>query len=167
MAFVTQTPVSAAQEWRQNWTLVLSAAIGFSFMSIMTTSMGAFIGPLVREFHWSRTVVSMGLPIAGVVSVLLSPLVGVFIDRHGPRRLAIPGLAVMMACTASFSLANGSVMQWVALWVIYSLVTLAVTVNVWTSAAAHAFTARAGWRWGSRSPAPRWRRRWRRCCRPC
>src|SRR5262245_26031309 len=100
-------------------------------MSIMTTSMGAFIGPLVKEFGWSRTVVSMGLPIAGVVTVLLSPLVGMFIDRRGPRRLAIPGLAAMIACTASFSLASGSVTQWVVLWVIYAFVSLAVTVNVW------------------------------------
>jgi predicted MFS family arabinose efflux permease len=141
---VTQNPASAAQEWRKNWTLVLAAAVGFSFMSIMTTSMGAFIGPLVREFHWSRTVVSMGLPIAGVVSVLLSPLVGIFIDRRGPRRLAIPGLAAMILCTAAFGLANGSVVQWVGLWIVYALVTLTVTANVWTSAAAHAFSASRG-----------------------
>jgi predicted MFS family arabinose efflux permease len=141
---VTQTTASAAQEWRENWTLVLSAAIGFSFMSIMTTSMGAFIGPLVREFHWSRTVVSMGLPIAGVVSVLLSPFVGMFIDRSGPRRLAIPGLAAMILCTASFGLADGSIVQWVGLWVVYALVTLSVTVNVWSAAVARAFTAGRG-----------------------
>lgn len=135
---------TAAGEWRENWTLVLAAAIGFSFMSIMTTSMGAFIGPLVKEFHWSRTVVSMGLPIAGVVSVLLSPFVGVFIDRRGPRQLAIPGLAALIACTAGFGLANGSVAQWVALWVVYALVTLAVTANVWSTAVARAFTAGRG-----------------------
>jgi predicted MFS family arabinose efflux permease len=140
---VTQSR-SAAQEWRDNWTLVLAAATGFSFMSIMTTSMGAFIGPLVREFGWSRTVVSMGLPIAGISTLLFSPAVGVFIDRRGPRRLAIPGLVGMIGCTAAFSLANGSVTQWVGLWVVYSLVSLLVTVTVWTSAAAHAFTAARG-----------------------
>jgi predicted MFS family arabinose efflux permease len=135
---------TAAEEWKRSWTLVLAAAVGFSFMSIMTTSMGAFIGPLVREFHWNRTVVSMGLPIAGIVTVVLSPLVGLFIDRRGPRQLAIPGLVGMIGCTASFSLATGSVTQWVALWVIYAFVSLLVTVNVWTSAAAHAFTAARG-----------------------
>jgi predicted MFS family arabinose efflux permease len=136
--------MTAAEEWKRGWTLILSAAVGFSFMSIMTTSMGAFIGPLVREFHWSRTVVSMGLPIAGVVTVLLSPVVGMFIDRRGPRQLAIPGLAGMIGCTAAFSLANGSVAQWVALWLVYAVVSLTVTANVWTSAAAHAFTAARG-----------------------
>jgi MFS family permease len=134
----------AVGEWRSGWTLVLAASVGFSFMSIMTTSMGAFIGPLVREFHWSRTVVSMGLPIAGLVSVLLSPLVGVFIDRHGTRRLALPGLAALMLATAAFGLANGSIAQWVGLWVIYALVTLAVTVNVWSAAVASVFAAGRG-----------------------
>ena len=135
---------SSSQEWRENWTLVLAAAIGFSFMSIMTTSMGAFIGPLVREFHWSRTVVSMGLPIAGVVGVLLSPFVGVFIDRHGTRRLALPGIAALILSIASFGLADGSIIQWVGLWVLYALVTLTVTINVWSYAVASVFTAARG-----------------------
>lgn len=138
------TAATAAQEWRANWTLVLAAATGFSFMSIMTTAMGAFITPLVKEFGWSRTLVSAGLPIAGVFSVLLSPLVGMFIDRRGPRRLAIPGLLLLMVSTSSFGLANGSVAQWIGLWIFAALVSLAVTVNVWTSAVAHAFTAGRG-----------------------
>lgn len=141
---MTPNNASAAQEWRANWTLVLAAAVGFSFMSIMTTSMGAFIGPLVKEFGWSRTLVSAGLPIAGVFSVLLSPLVGMFIDRRGPRRLALPGIVALMLSTASFGMANGSVVQWVGLWIVAALVSLAVTVNVWTSAVAHAFAAGRG-----------------------
>ncbi|MFA7603959.1 MAG: MFS transporter [Novosphingobium sp.] len=141
---LTHISASSAQEWRTNWTLVLAAAVGFSFMSIMTTSMGAFIGPLVREFGWSRTVVSMGLPIAGGLTVLFSPFVGMFIDRRGPRRLAIPGLAGMILCTAAFGLASGSIAQWVALWVVYALVSLTVTINVWSTAVARAFTAGRG-----------------------
>lgn len=142
---MTQAPAtSAAQEWRANWTLVLAAATGFSFMSIMTTAMGAFITPLVKEFGWSRTLVSAGLPIAGVFSVLLSPLVGMFIDRRGPRRLALPGLLLLMVSTSSFGLANGSVAQWIGLWIFAAFVSLMVTVNVWTSAVAHAFTAGRG-----------------------
>ncbi|MBW8755007.1 MAG: MFS transporter, partial [Sphingomonadales bacterium] len=43
-----------------------------------------------------------------------------------------------------FGLASGSVAQWVVLWMVYALVTLTVTVNVWTAAVAHAFTAGRG-----------------------
>lgn len=135
---------TAGEEWKSGWTLVLAASVGFSFFSIMTTSMGAFIGPLVREFHWNRTIVSMGLPIAGIVSVLLSPVVGMVIDRRGTRRLAIPGLAAMMLCTAAFGLADGSVAQWVGLWLVYALVSLTVTSTVWSAAVARAFTTARG-----------------------
>ena len=141
---MTRISTAEAQEWRANWTLVLAAAVGFSFMSIMTTAMGAFIGPLVEEFGWSRTVVSMGLPIGSVVSVLLSPFIGIIIDRHGSRRLAIPGLIALMVCTAAFGAISGSVTQWVILWAVYAFASLAVTVSVWTTAVARAFVAARG-----------------------
>jgi MFS family permease len=135
---------TATGEWRRGWTLVLAASVGFSFMSVMATATGAFIGPLADEFGWSRTVLSMGMPIAGVVSVLLSPFVGMIIDRHGARRLALPGLVAMIAATSAFGLANGSIVQWVGLWLFYAFVSLAVTVSVWTAAVAGSFTAGRG-----------------------
>lgn len=135
---------TAAGEWRRGWTLVLAAAVGFSFMSVMTTAMGAFIDPLGREFGWSRTLLSSGLPISAAVSVLLSPFVGILIDRHGSRRMALPGLAALMLATCAFGFANGSVSQWFLLWIFYALVSLAVTVNVWTAAVAAAFAAGRG-----------------------
>lgn len=135
---------TAAQEWRSGWTLVLAAAVGFSFFAVMTTSMGVFMGPIADEFGWSRTMVSAGVPIAGVVSVLLSPFVGMIIDRHGCRRLALPGLVALMLSMASFGLADGSVVQWFLLWTAYALASLAVTVTVWSAAVAGAFTAARG-----------------------
>lgn len=134
---------AATSEWR-HWPLVLSAAAGFSFFSVMTTAMGAFMDPLAREFGWSRTVLSLGLPIAGVISVLLSPFVGAVIDRHGSRKLAIPGLILLSGCTSAFALINGSIVQWVALWVLYAFVSLLVTMNVWSAAIVGAFTKARG-----------------------
>ena len=138
-----QTSHAAESEWRANWTLVLAASAGFSFMSLLTTSTGAFIGPLVKEFGWSRTVVSLGLPISGLVAIL-GPLIGVFIDRRGSRPLAIPGTFALMLSIAAFGLANGSVLQWAGLWLIASFASLAVTTNVWTAAVARAFVAGRG-----------------------
>lgn len=141
---MSDNPAAAAREWKRGWTLVLAAAVGFSFMSVMTTAMGAFIGPLGDEFGWSRTVLSLGMPIAGILSVLFSPFVGVFIDRYGSRRLALPGLVAMIVATCAFATANGSVTQWVALWLFYAVASLAVTISVWTAAVAGAFSAGRG-----------------------
>lgn len=136
--------LSAPQEWRAGWKLVLAAAIGFSFVSTMTTGMGAFMQPLADEFGWSRTLVSAGLPIAGLVTVLLAPFAGLYVDRIGCRKMALPGLFLMIGSTAAFSLTNGSPVQWLFLWIIYALVSLTVAINVWSTAIAGAFTTARG-----------------------
>src|SRR3546814_10458099 len=46
--------LTAAQEFRRHWKMVLAAAIGFSFTSVMTSATGLFIAPISREFGWSR-----------------------------------------------------------------------------------------------------------------
>jgi predicted MFS family arabinose efflux permease len=127
------------EEWRRNWTLVLACAFGFSFSSVINYSFGLFIEPLGREFGWSRAQISMGLTITALLSVLISPLIGVLIDRWGVRRLALPGLLLLSLSMASFALANGSMTQWLALWAIFAIIDLSVKSTVWTTAVAGAF----------------------------
>jgi predicted MFS family arabinose efflux permease len=126
-------------EWRRNWTLVLCCAFGFSFSSVVNYSFGLFIQPLTEEFGWSRAQTSVGLTLTAVLSVLLSPVIGVLIDRWGVRRMAIPGLALLSLSVASFALASGSIWQWMALWAVFAVVDLSVKSTVWTTAVAYAF----------------------------
>lgn len=135
---------SAVDEWRSNWTLVLAATIGFSFQSVMASGVGLFIEPLSKEFGWSRTEISWGLSIGSIISVLLSPLFGLLIDRWGTRRLALPGLALTAVATASFSVLNGSLVQWIALWVFWALASETAKSNVWSTAVAGVFTRSRG-----------------------
>lgn len=128
-------------EWRSNWTLVLACAFGFSFSSVINYSFGLFIEPLAEEFGWGRAEISIGLTMSGIVSVLLSPLVGWLIDRWGVRRLALPGIVLLTLSIVSLSFANGSRSQWLALWAIFAVVDLAVKSTVWTTAVAYAFKA--------------------------
>jgi MFS family permease len=130
---------SAPGEWKRGWTLVLAASAGFSFFSIMTTSMGVFMGALGKEFGWSRTLLSAGSPIAGVVNLLLAPFVGMLVDRWGARRLALPGLAAMIVATCCFGLLNGSPTQWIGLWVFYALTASVGSMTVWSAAVSGAF----------------------------
>lgn len=134
----------AAKEWRENWTLVLAAAAGVSLFSIMVNIIGTFMEPLAKDFGWTRTVLSLGPPIAGVVCMIFSPFVGVIIDRHGSRKVALPGVILVASSIAAFSLASGSVLQWVGLWTINAFVSLLVAMNVWSTAVAVAFTAGRG-----------------------
>jgi len=135
---------SAAAEWKRGWTLVLSASVGFSFFSIMTTSMGVFMGPLGEEFGWSRTLLSAGLPIAGVINLVLAPFAGMLVDRYGARWMALPGLAAMIAATCSFALIDGSEAQWIGIWVFYAFSGAIGSMTVWSAAVSGAFEQARG-----------------------
>lgn len=136
--------VQAREEWARHWPLVLSAAIGFSFMSFMTPAAGVFMEPLGREFGWSRTQLSAGIALSAVISIVLSPFVGALIDRLGVRRVALPGLVLTSASICAFSLASGSFVQWIALWIAWGVVVLFVQSTLWSTAVAAAFTAGRG-----------------------
>ena len=51
----------------------------------------ALIEPLVNEFSWSYVQVSFAASIRGVEAGFLAPVVGLLIDRWGPRKLLIIG----------------------------------------------------------------------------
>lgn len=126
-------------EWRRNWPLVLAASMGFSFFSLMIASTGLFFDPLNKAFGWSRTLLSSGASIATVLTAVLSPFFGALIDRHGSRRIVLPGLLVTMASIAAFSLINGSPTQWFALWAVFGFVAVSIKSTAWTAAVLKAF----------------------------
>ncbi len=136
-----QSPLTRSAEWRAQWPLVLAATVGFSFNSITGYSVGLFMEPLQREFGWSRTQISAGLSMGALVAILLSAPVGALIDKWGTRRIAVPGLFLTGCSLASFAFANGSVVQWMALWLIYALIALSTKSTVWTCAVSGMFSA--------------------------
>lgn len=135
---------SAAAEWRAHWTVVLAAMAGLSFSSLAPASLGLFIEPLSQEFGWTRAQISLGLTIYALFAVPFSPLAGALIDRRGSRGIAIPGVILASCAFASFSLANGSVAQWVGLWVFYATVAMGIKSTVWMAAVSSLFTASRG-----------------------
>jgi MFS family permease len=54
----------------------------------------AILDPIASEFGWSYAQISVAASLRGVESGLLSPLVGWLIDRWGPRKLFIMGIAI-------------------------------------------------------------------------
>ena len=68
-------------------TLVLTYGVWYSYSVFLVT--------LLREFGWSRSLVSGVFSTFLVVNALLAPLVGWMISRVGPRRLILCGAMVM------------------------------------------------------------------------
>ena len=136
--------LTAAQEFRRHWPMILAASIGFSFTSVVTSATGLFIGPISDEFHWGRALASSGVSITAFLTFLFSPLFGVFIDRWGVRRMAIPGLILMVFVIAGLSLLTGAVWEWFAIWTIYAVAGLMTKSTVWTASANSTFEAGRG-----------------------
>lgn len=136
--------ITGSDEWRGNWTLVLASMAGLSFAAIASASIGLFMLPLEQEFGWSRAQVSAGLSIYAIIAIPFSPFIGALIDRWGARRLAIPGMVLTAGAFASFSLANGSTVQWLTLWTVYSIMALAIRNTVWTTAVSSKFDRARG-----------------------
>lgn len=136
--------MTAAEEWRRGWGVVLACFVGFSFLSLMTGTVSMFIQPISKEFGWSRTLIASGVSIGAVATTLGSPFAGLLYDRFGPRRLAIPGVAITGLSIAAFALANGSPVQWFALWFIYAFVSLMAKGTLWTAAVANVFETSRG-----------------------
>jgi MFS family permease len=144
MTELSRTAPAVEGEWRRNWTMVLAALVGVSFATIPTMTLGMFMEPLQAEFGWTRTQISAGLTVFALANLPLMPLAGVLVDRFGARRVALPGLVLAGLAFAAFGLMRDSLAQWFATWILYTLVSLAVSMPVWTTAVSSAFTGNRG-----------------------
>jgi MFS family permease len=76
--------------------LTLAVAFGLFF------SFPVFFVALLEEFGWSRGATAAAFSLSSVVQGLLSPVIGMLVDRAGPRRVMLGGtVALGGACLAS------------------------------------------------------------------
>ncbi|MBV1686463.1 MFS transporter [Novosphingobium sp. G106] len=135
----TSKHMLSRQEWAQHWPLVAVSAIGISIISIHLYSLGVLIEPLQREFRWTRTEIMLGPAIASANGIFLAIVSGWLMDRLGPRRIALPGLAAFCLSMISFAAMDGELWKWYAVWILLSLSTIGLLPNVWCGAVATRF----------------------------
>ncbi len=87
----------------RDWLAVAAAALGlmFSVGALTAYPFGAFMGPIGREFGWSRGQMSGAINFAQISLVLSSLAWGVLLDKFGPRRMlltAVVGLGISLVC---------------------------------------------------------------------
>jgi MFS family permease len=120
--------VGARQEWRKYWTLPLAGALGNSLTVLLVYSLGIFMEPLTNEFGWNRAEISAGITVANFTSLGFGLVSGMLVDRFGPRRVGIIGVALTCSATALLGTATGA----------------GVGPFIWTSAVASRFDASRG-----------------------
>jgi MFS family permease len=92
------------------WRVVIAACFGVmaGFGSLFVYTFAVFVKPLSAEFGWSREAISSGFGIAAVTLGLISPLLGHWLDRFGPRRIILVCMTVFGCAIASLSLLHST-----------------------------------------------------------
>ena len=135
---------TARAEWRDNGTVVLAAMLATTLPIVHLYSTGVMLPALEAEFGWSRAQISSGPAIVSLVTVLLAPLIGIAIDRIGPRRIGLGGCALFCAALAGLASATGSLWHWWLLWAGLALAAAAVNPSVWTAGVTSLFVRSRG-----------------------
>lgn len=135
----THASQSEAAEWKRGWPVVIAAMSGFLLSAVFTFSIGAFIAPIEREFGWSRAEISLGVTVITITGALLTPPIGILVDRVGPRRLGVPGALVFAISYGILGLTTSDVRVWWALWFLLAFAFIFIKPLIWTTAVASTF----------------------------
>lgn len=107
---------------------------GIMLCSVHGYSLGVMIPALEREFGWARAEISGGMLIIAMVALVGAPLVGLAVDRFGPRRIALFGILFFCATLALLSAATPDISSWWLLWGLLAVGNMFVLPTVWTQA---------------------------------
>lgn len=85
-------------EWRAGWPTVLAAAsgVGLGIAGLLTYTAGLFAADLHVAIGLSRTQLGLGFFLSTVALAIAMPIVGLLVDRFGPRWPAVGG-AIFLA----------------------------------------------------------------------
>jgi OFA family oxalate/formate antiporter-like MFS transporter len=126
------------------WWIVLACSfIGFFVVSPLFYAFTAFFEPIVKEFGWSYTQVSIAFSLRGVEVGILAPFTGFLVDRFGPRKLAFSGILIIGFALIFLSLTNSLVMFYCAFFLI-ALGTSGCAATVLMTAVAQWFRRNVG-----------------------
>lgn len=106
------------------WRVVLAACLGViaGFGSLFVYTFTVFVKPLGAAFGWSREATSLGFGLAAITLGLISPLLGRWIDRFGPRRVILPCMTIFACAIASLSQLRAGLWQFYATCIVLGLV---------------------------------------------
>jgi MFS family permease len=99
------------------WAIVAALAITETVSyGILYYAFSIFIDPMRNQFGWSSSTITGAFSVALLISGLSAPLVGMWLDRHGPRLLMTAGSILGALMIFAWSRVD-SVLGYYAVWV--------------------------------------------------
>ena len=110
------------------WWIVISGAIIFAYTSgTFWQGFGAFFDPIVIHFGWSRAITSGVISIQRTESGMISPFVGFFINKFGPRNVMLIGIIITGFGFIFLSKINSII----SFYISFALISLGVSFGTW------------------------------------
>src|ERR1700733_3362419 len=106
------------------WGVATAAFAGVmtSFAPIVPYTFSLFLNPLHAAFGWRREAMDGTFAIAAITVAVVSPFIGMLMDRFPPRRIILPSIFVFALALASLSRLSGSIGQFYLTFFILGLV---------------------------------------------
>ena len=106
------------------WNVAAAAFAGVmtSFSPIVPYTFSLFLNPLHNAFGWKREALDGTFAIAAITVALVSPFIGMLLDRFPPRRIILPCILVFALALASLSRLGGSIGQFYFTFFVLGLV---------------------------------------------
>ena len=126
------------------WYIVAACFIIALYMSgTVFYGFTAIFEPIAEEFGWSYTSISIAASIRGLEAGLLAPVVGIMVDRWGPRRFIFGGVLCIGLGLLLLSQVHSIVMFYAA-FILMSLGISSCGISVTVTAVANWFHRRVG-----------------------
>jgi MFS family permease len=108
---------------RLPWLVVGAVWLTLAIASGLYFSFPVFFVALLEDFGWSRGATAAAFSISSIVQGVLSPVVGMLVDRLGPRRVMLGGACVLGAACVLASRID-------SLWSLYAVIGVLAAAGV-------------------------------------
>lgn len=128
------------------WGVLAAAFTGVmvSFAPIVPYTFSLFLDPLHAAFGWKREAMGGAFAVAAITVALVSPLIGLLLDRFPPRRIILPGIVVFAVALATLSALTPHIVQFYLTFFVTGLVANATAQFAYTRTVLTWFTRRRG-----------------------
>ena len=132
------------------WLITAAAGVGlcFGYAGSMVYGFSSFVLPLSTEFGWSRRDIGLAFSFMAAAVIIMSPLMGALLDRHGARRTLALGTLVFGLLLASMCLLSADIRHYYAMFVLLGLSGTATTAICYSRLLVSWFEKRKGWALG-------------------
>ncbi len=101
------------------WIVTAAAFVTFGVaVGVPYYNISFFFDYFQREFGWSRADITLGFPLAALLTIWVGPLV---IHRFSPKKLILVGTALTAVALAGFSWMGSAIWIYYGFWVLYTI----------------------------------------------